>query len=121
VVLTSSHVPTSGSPVADPKSGPDYSVFITKIFYLNFTYPTRCFRLPLIRLRVPLVDDHVRLYGVEWQDDVELRRIGNDYDYVSIACIRSLPHSLFTEELCYSVLCSQISWQRLYINYNKKM
>jgi hypothetical protein len=29
----------SGYPVANPKSGPDYSVFITKyIFFFNFTY-----------------------------------------------------------------------------------
>jgi hypothetical protein len=34
----------SGSPVANPKSDPDYSVFIT--FFFNFMYPVKYFRLP---------------------------------------------------------------------------
>jgi hypothetical protein len=42
----------SWSPMANPESGPDYSVFITKLFFSSFTYPVRCFRLcgPVIRV-----------------------------------------------------------------------
>jgi hypothetical protein len=33
-------------PMANPKSDPDYSVFMTKYFFSsNFTYPVRCFRV----------------------------------------------------------------------------
>jgi hypothetical protein len=39
--MFSSNALTSGSPVADPKFGPDYSVFITKQFsyFLNLRTP----------------------------------------------------------------------------------
>jgi hypothetical protein len=40
------NVLTSESPVANPKSGPDYSVFIKKYFLFNLTYPLRCLRVP---------------------------------------------------------------------------
>jgi hypothetical protein len=46
-----------GSPVANPKSGPVYSVRITKFFSVNFTYPVRCFRVPP-GVRVTEVEDH---------------------------------------------------------------
>jgi hypothetical protein len=36
----------SGSPVANPKSRPDHSVFIKKYIFFNFTYPLRRFRVP---------------------------------------------------------------------------
>jgi hypothetical protein len=42
-----SNVLTSGSPVANPKSGPDYSVFIIKYYFSShFAYPVRCFHTP---------------------------------------------------------------------------
>jgi hypothetical protein len=42
-----SNVLTSGRNVANPKSGSDYSVLITKYFFFfsNFTYLVRCFRI----------------------------------------------------------------------------
>jgi hypothetical protein len=44
------------SPMANRKSGPNYSVFMT-IFFFSFTYPVRC-------LRVPQVEYHwSRRYG----------------------------------------------------------
>jgi hypothetical protein len=61
-----SHVLTSGSLVANPKSSPDYSVFIIKlyIYFFYFTYPLRCLRVPL-GVRVPQVEttalDHTQL------------------------------------------------------------
>jgi hypothetical protein len=46
---------TSGSSVGNATSDHDYSVFITKYyFFLNFTYPIRCFRVPP-GVRVPQV------------------------------------------------------------------
>jgi hypothetical protein len=38
----------SGSLVANPKSGPDYSVIIMYIYFFNFTYPLRCLRVPQV-------------------------------------------------------------------------
>jgi hypothetical protein len=44
-----SHVLTSGSLVANPKSDPDYSVFTMKyLCFFKFTYPLRCLRVPQI-------------------------------------------------------------------------
>jgi hypothetical protein len=52
-----SNVLTSRFPVANPKSGPDYSVFIT-IFFFNFTCPVRCFlRTPQDVFSYPRVGD----------------------------------------------------------------
>jgi hypothetical protein len=48
---------TSGSPVANPKSGLDYSKFIM-IFFFNFTHPVRCFRVPQRCLRITQVEDN---------------------------------------------------------------
>jgi hypothetical protein len=55
-----------GSRVTNPKSGPDYSVFMmNNIFFSNFTYPVRCFRVSLKMssstpgVRVTQVEDHV--------------------------------------------------------------
>jgi hypothetical protein len=43
------NVLTSWSTVANPKCGPNYSVFITKLyFFVNFTYPLRCFLVRLV-------------------------------------------------------------------------
>jgi hypothetical protein len=36
-----------GSPVTDPKFGPNYSGFFTNFFFFNFTYP-RCVRVPKV-------------------------------------------------------------------------
>jgi hypothetical protein len=33
-------------PVANPKSDPNYSVFMIKYIFYSFTYPVRCFRVP---------------------------------------------------------------------------
>jgi hypothetical protein len=58
-----SNVFMSRSPVANPKSGSDYSVFI-KFFFFNFTYPVRCFHVPpkmalhTPGVHVPQVEDH---------------------------------------------------------------
>jgi hypothetical protein len=48
-------------PLANPTSGPAYSVFfflhIIRIFSFNFTYPVRCFRVPP-GVRLAQVEDH---------------------------------------------------------------
>jgi hypothetical protein len=54
---------TSGSPAANRKSAPNYLVLIT-IFFPNFTYPVRCFRVNskmssrTPELLVPHAEDH---------------------------------------------------------------
>jgi hypothetical protein len=45
LLVYNSNVLTFGSPVANPKSGPDYYVFIT-IYFFNFIYPVRCLGVP---------------------------------------------------------------------------
>jgi hypothetical protein len=48
----------SGSPVANPKSGPSlFSAYHVIMLFFNFTYPLRCFRA-LPGLRVTQVEDH---------------------------------------------------------------
>jgi hypothetical protein len=53
------------SPIPNPVSGPDFSVFVTNniyiyiyiYIYIHFTYPVRCFHVPP-GLSVPHVEDH---------------------------------------------------------------
>jgi hypothetical protein len=55
-----SNVLASVSPVANPKSGPDYLVLIIKQYiylFFKFTYPLRCLRVPP-GVRVPQVEYH---------------------------------------------------------------
>jgi hypothetical protein len=50
-VVPKSNALTSGSPVADPKSGPDYSLLSqNNIFFSNFTYSVRCFSYSGVRV-----------------------------------------------------------------------
>jgi hypothetical protein len=53
---------TSGSPVTNPKSGPDYSVFMTKyILHFQFYLTRKMFfasSLKSAEVRIPQVEDH---------------------------------------------------------------
>jgi hypothetical protein len=67
---TKSNVLTSGSPVANPKSGPPLFSVYYKIFFQNFTYSVKCLRV-LSGVRLPQLEDGCLRYTdncckVEW-------------------------------------------------------
>jgi hypothetical protein len=77
IVLTClSNVLTFRSPVANTNSGSNYSMFSTKYFSPNFTYPVGCFCLPLktTELDTALLNkaqNHIQQRGRDFSD-VEL-------------------------------------------------